>query len=365
MKQQTITESGTTIKKSKNVFYNSLMELNRSISIALLKAVNKKNMIVCLPMAATGIRAIRMLKELPKSAIKEIHINDIDKIAVKNIKENLKLNKLTARDKRIKLTNKDGRLLMLEQGGYDYIDIDPFGSPNTMLDIAILKLARGGIFAVTATDTGALAGTHVRAGLRKYWAKGMKNELMHELGLRMLIRRVQLTGADHEKALFPIYAFATQHYYRVFFICKKGRKLADEVVKEHAYLLYCKKCLSRQFNKINHAVCCKNIPMQWAGPLWTGQLWDRQLAEKIYKSLQNDLTYKIKLESEIKDSLLFYDLHKISKYYRFPPPKTEDALGRLKQKKVKAALTHFSDKGIRTNIKIKQFVNIIKKPSKK
>jgi tRNA (guanine26-N2/guanine27-N2)-dimethyltransferase len=359
-----ISEADTKIAVSKNVFYNKQMKLNRDISIALLKAINKKNMVVCLPMAATGVRAIRMLKELPKTAIKEMHVNDIDKTAVKNIKQNLKLNKLE-KDKRIKLSNKDGRLLMLEQGGYDYIDIDPFGSPNTMLDSAILKLARGGFLAVTATDTSALAGTHMRAGLRKYWAKGLKNELMHELGLRMLIRRVQLTGADHEKALFPIYAFATDHYYRVFFICKKGRKLADEVVKEHAHLLYCKKCLSRQFNKINHAICCKNIPMQWAGPMWTGQLWDKDLAAKIYKLLSNQITHRIRQESEIKDSLLFYDLHKIAKYYRLPPPKTEDSLIKLKQDKVKAAPTHFSDTGIRTNVKIKQFVNIIKKKTKK
>ena len=360
MKQQTISEADTKITVSKNVFYNKQMKLNRDISIALLKATEKKKMTVCLPMAATGVRAIRMLKELPKTTIKEMHVNDIDKIAVKNIKENLKLNKLE-KDKRIKLTNKDGRLLMLEEGGYDYIDIDPFGSPNTMLDSAILKLAREGILAVTATDTGALTGTYVKAGLRKYWAKGLRNELMHEIGLRILIRRVQLIGADHEKALFPIYAFAANHYYRIFFICRKGRKLADEIVKEHSYLLYCNKCLSRQFSKINNSNCCKNIPMQWAGPMWTGQLWDKDLAADIYKLLPNDLTHRIRQESEIKDSLLFYDLHKISKHYKFPPPKTEDTLLKLKQKKVKASPTHLSDTGIRTNIKIKKFFNLIKK----
>jgi len=142
---------------------------------------------------------------------------------------------------------------------------------------------------------------------------------------------------------------------------RKGRKLADEVIKEQSYLLYCKKCLSRHYDKINSSNCCEKIPMQWAGPMWTGQLWDSQLAENIYSVLQNDLTHKIKLESDIKDSLLFYDLHKISKYYSFSPPKTEKALGKLKKNKVNASPTHFTDTGIRTNIKIKQFVNLIKK----
>ncbi|MCU0373510.1 MAG: ATP-binding protein, partial [Ignavibacteria bacterium] len=42
--------------------------------------------------------------------------------------------------------------------GFDYIDIDPFGSPCPFLDAAIKRLSRGGILAVTATDTSALAG---------------------------------------------------------------------------------------------------------------------------------------------------------------------------------------------------------------
>ena len=38
-------------------------------------------------------------------------------------------------------------------GYFDYIDIDPFGSPNPFLAAAIGRITRNGIVAVTATDT--------------------------------------------------------------------------------------------------------------------------------------------------------------------------------------------------------------------
>ena len=69
--------------------------------------------------------------------------------------------------------------------GFDYIDVDPFGSPNPFLDAAIKRIARDGILAVTATDTAPLCGTYTNACRRKYWAVPLRNELMHEIGIRI------------------------------------------------------------------------------------------------------------------------------------------------------------------------------------
>ena len=64
---------------------------------------------------------------------------------------------------------------------------------------------------------------------------------MHETGIRILIRKVQLIGAQFEKALTPIFSFYADHYYRVFFKCEKGKKKADEIVKQHQIMKYEKK----------------------------------------------------------------------------------------------------------------------------
>ena len=224
------------VSKKLPVFYNPLMELNRALSIKILNALNKKDMQIALPLAGTGVRGVRFLIELKKSLIKAISFNDINKEAVKIIKKNLALNsrsisQITKTNNRIIISNKDANLFLLESFGFDYIDIDPFGSPNIFLNNSIIRLSRDGVLAVTATDTGALSGTFSDACKRKYWATPQRNETMHENGIRILIRKVQLIGADHEKALLPIYSYSKDHYFRIFFKCEKGRHKVDEILK--------------------------------------------------------------------------------------------------------------------------------------
>src|SRR3989338_1131815 len=79
------------ISKEMVVFYNPAMILNRDISVLLLDSINKKNLQIADPLAATGIRSIRFLRELGKNKIKKIYINDYGKEAIKLIKQNLTL----------------------------------------------------------------------------------------------------------------------------------------------------------------------------------------------------------------------------------------------------------------------------------
>ena len=104
------------------------------------------------------------------------------------------------------LSEDDANLFLLKSSGFDYIDIDPFGSPNPFLENAVVRLSREGILAVTATDTSGFTGTYPKATKRKYDSRPIKNEIMHETGIRILIRAVQLFGSRHDKALIPIYS---------------------------------------------------------------------------------------------------------------------------------------------------------------
>jgi len=106
------------ISRELPVFYNPVMEFNRTVSVLLFKAYGRK-MQIGLPLGGSGVRAVRFLKEVPKSLIKEVWINDIDKEAVKIIKANLKMNKVKA-----KVFNKDANMFMLESQGFDYVDIE-------------------------------------------------------------------------------------------------------------------------------------------------------------------------------------------------------------------------------------------------
>ncbi len=344
------------VSKRLAVFYNPVMKLNRDVSILILNSLGKKAMQIADPLAGSGIRAIRFLLELRRGIIENISINDLSENAVRNISQNLRLNKVKADKSRIKLSNEDANLFLLKSTGFDYIDIDPFGSPCPFLDAAVKRISREGILAVTATDTAALAGSSKTACLRKYWAIPLRNEFMHETGMRILIRRVQLIGAGHEKALIPIFSYTDEHYYRVFFRCEKGKQRGDEVLKSHKFLIYNNKTMERRivddvFNKENN----KEKDWAYAGPIWVGRLWDKKLVQRMLGNCdkKNRKLYSllsiISEESQV-ETVGFYDLHKLAKAVGKEIPPIEKIL-----KKSLIARTHFLGWGIRTNDDISRF----------
>ncbi len=358
------------ISKKLPVFYNPVMKLNRDVSVLLLNSVEKDDMQLALPLAATGIRGIRFLLELKKSKIKTISFNDKSDEAVKLIKSNLRLNKIKPKDK-IKIFNLDANEFLLNSKGFDYIDIDPFGSPNFLLDSAVKRIARNGILAVTATDTAALCGSSKNACLRKYWSEALKNEFCHEIGLRILIKKVQQIASQHDKALIPIFSYSREHYFRIFFGCEKGKKKADEIMKKHGYVVYCNKCLFREtvntiFNNEKCPFC--NSKLDSAGKLWLGQLWDKKIvvsmnkeAKKIKDKELIKLMQIITDESKI-NSVGFYDIAKVVKHNKLKyVPKKELLIKEIKKAGFKAAETHIRPNSIRSDITLKELVKIIRK----
>ena len=332
------------ISRDLPVFYNPAMKLNRDISILLLQQFPPMN--ICDLLAGTGIRAIRMAEELKH---KSIAANDNNKKAVDLIKKNMGCNKV-----KFKVYNEDANLFLLSSKGFDYIDVDPFGSSNPFLDAAIKRVSRDGILAVTNTDTAALTGTYQKTCIRKYWAVPKRDYMMHETGLRILIRKVQLIGMQYEKALIPVFSYYKDHYLRVFLRCIKGKKECDKVARQHGI-----------FNG--------------AGPLWIGELWDKNLANKIYLAItkkskgnkkntnkdyyDNELLKFLKIikeESKI-NALGFYDMHEAAKEKKLKVlMKKEDLIKKIRNKGNMAAPTHFSGTGIRTDIGYKGFSALIK-----
>lgn len=335
------------ISKEMGVFYNPAMRLNRDISVLLLNSIDKNGLQIADILAASGVRSIRFLKELNKNKIKNISINDINKNAVKSIKENLALNKIKYKsNKKIKIFNEDANLFLLNSSGFDYIDIDPFGTPSLFLDSACKRVSRGGILAVTATDTSALCGTFPLACIRKYWALPKRDAVMHETGLRILIRKIQLVAAQYDNALTPIFSYFKEHYMRTFLMNEKGKTKADEILKLHG-----------NFNG--------------AGPMWLGRLWEHKLVDSMYSNVikekalnkNNDLIKFLRTlaeESKI-DSAGFYDLNDICKKSSIKSLQKKEI---IKDKIIRLGYnvsdTHFKGEGIRSNIPLNGLIRILK-----
>ncbi len=329
------------VSSKMETFYNPQMTSNRNISILLLNSLSNKNMRLALPLAGSGIRGFRYLKELKKDKIKELHLNDHKENYLDSLKGTIELNKLTG--EKLYVHNQEASLFLLNQQGFDYIDIDPFGSPNPFLAAAVARINRKGILAVTSTDTAALTGTYFKATKRKYWAKPLKNYLMHELGLRILIRKVQLQGIQFNKALIPVLAYYKDHYYRVYFVSANSKEESYNIAKQHQYFLYCKKCLDFKSSEFNKEKCSCGNSFQYSGPLWVGKLFNKKLLAKMLKDNKFKEEQKfLKILEKEKDVLGFYDLHVLAKNSKQNSLKLEETI-----KKTRGSRTHFSCTGFK------------------
>lgn len=327
------------ISKKLPVFYNPVMKTNRDLSIAVIRAWEKEQLQIADVFAATGVRSIRFLKELPKKKIKNISMNDYNKNAIRHMKENLKRNKLD-KDKRMMVTNDEADIFLLESTGFDYIDIDPFGTPVPFLDAACKRLSRDSILAVTATDTSALAGAVPKACRRKYDAFPIRCPIMHEIGLRILIRKCQVIAAQYDKALTPLLSYFKDHYMRIFFHCKKGRSRADAILQQQGIIEYEE----------------KNV-----GPIWKGTLSNAEFIQKMETEQEESAAFLelIKKEAAIQ-TVGFYDIHAFCKKYHLAIPRTAALMDAIKKAGFLVARTHFSDVGIRTTIGEEELIQIIK-----
>ncbi len=339
------------VSKEMPVFYNPVMAINRDISVALLASLGRKGLRVADPLCASGIRAARFSKELPRGMIASIALNDGNPEAIKLARANMRANASAGID--ISFSAGEGSKALLDGGMLDYIDIDPFGSPNPFLDAAAKRIGRKGIIAITATDTAALCGTAPPACRRKYWAEPLHGALMNEAAVRILVRKSQLVGAQYEKALMPIFCHATGHYIRIYMQHQGGRSAVDSIIKRHAHLHWCPSCMTQKYSKNAEENCCGR--MRSGGPLWSGQLWDEALARRM-----GDAGEKLSLAQESrkllgiigKEATVQGLLHVIPAFGRalhasIPP--TQSILEGLRRQGYSAELSHLAEAGIRSD----------------
>lgn len=320
------------VSKKLPVFYNPVMELNRSVSIEVLRRAFSSPVRIALPLAGTGIRGLRFLAEC-NEYVGLLAMNDHSPGFAEAFRGRLELNGL---DGPVKCSENDANVFLLSSEGFDYIDVDPFGTPNPFLDAAVQRIAREGILAVTATDTSALAGTYLGPCRRKYWAEPLRNWLKHYVGLAILVRKVQLIGAQYEKALYPVFSYSKDHYYRVFFRCVKGKKIVDDVLKKHQFLIYDKARLSYRFSPSN---ACGDGEV-FAGPLFSGDLWADGF---------RDIGLVKWLDEESSASGHYIDLHEVCKMLAVSVPRYEMLRERLKSSGYAFSRSHLGDSLIRTD----------------
>jgi len=357
------------------VFYNPVMELNRDIAVLALQAYQKlvnREISVCEPLASCGIRGIRFAKEV--KGIQKVLINDINEKASQLARYNVQMNRLS---KRVTVKNRDANFLLAHYGAprkrFDAIDIDPFGSPVPYVDSAIRAIRNGGLLALTATDMAPLCGVHPRACIRKYGGKPLRTEYCHELAVRLLTGCLAVTAAKQDIGINVVFSHSTNHYIRIYVTTKYGAKKADESIKNTGYILHCFKCFHREtLNKpllfAESGKCSEcGSKMNVAGPLWLAKIVDRKFCELMGEELrQRDFRFKGRIgkilaliTGEIEAPATYYVVDKLCDALNIPVPSVKRLVDALKKENFQAFLTHFNQKGIKSNVpamKIRQIL---------
>lgn len=354
------------------VFYNPVMELNRDLAVLSLSAFQKlvkRELRICEPLTGCGIRGIRIAKEV--DYVKKVILNDINEKAVMLVKANVVKNKLSDS---ISVENLDANILLSRYGvpkkRFDYVDIDPFGSPIPFIDNALRATRNNGLIALTATDLAPLCGVHPKACLRKYGGKPLRTEYSHELALRLLAGALVKSAAKYDIGIKVLFSQSSEHYIRLYSQIDYGAKKADKSLKELGFIYHCFNCFHREVDK--HRVYKEQCPecggkMNFAGPLWIGKIHDEEFVvlmekESRSKSLRHnrrirDLISLAKMEA--KAPIAYYRVDRICDRYNLPNPSVRSVIKKLKNLGNPAVRTHFSTCGIKSPVSAKTITELI------
>lgn len=346
------------LTKKNIVFFNPQMEISRDISVAVANLVKPKHF--CDALSGSGARGVRMAHEVGCKTT----ANDANPRAFDLIRRNAELNSVS-----VEIKNLDANLL-LSQERFDFIDIDPFGSPVGFIDSAARSIHNNGVLAVTATDTSALCGTYPLACRRKYDAVSLRTDYYNELGLRILIGYIARALSKYDFCIEPLFSHCTRHYFRVYVRVRRSSKAANKQLGCIKYIQHCFRCMYRGFTGLEDMrhFCECGSPLRTAGQLWVSCFSDpgfcrrleRQLIGEGFRTLDESLKLVSRVGGEQQVCLPYYDMHKVSGRLKSPAPPLLELMDRLLGNGFRATRTHFSGVGVRTDAQVSEVYEVLR-----
>ncbi|HIH96277.1 MAG TPA: tRNA (guanine(10)-N(2))-dimethyltransferase [Thermoplasmata archaeon] len=338
--------------KRKIIFYNPAMEFNRDLSILLLQvliAKEKRRLRILDGLAGSGARGVRIAKEVEGEF--EVFVNDRNEEAWGVIKKNIALNRVSNAFPLNKNLNQ-----LLNEEKFDYIDIDPFGSPVGFVDNAFWGARREAVMGITATDLAVLCGRYPKACLRRYGAQPLRCSSMHELGLRILIGFIARSAMKYDLGIKLLLSYFEGHHFRTYFRIEKGVKKANNNLENLGWIEKLEE--GYEVHKEPTGINSK----RHAGPLWTGKIRDQELVEMMLEALPSkSLKTKNKIERMLKLFLeenevstpFFYRTDELASLFHCSAPPLGRTIISIRERGYRASRTHFNPTGIKTDAPLK------------
>ncbi len=280
---------GPADRAHRSAFHNPAMADCRTRSVLLMDYMldnewfNKPKIHTIDALCATGSRINRWLTELPPQKAERLQIvgADLDDEALEFARQNCP---------DVEFLNEDSRQVLLSSG-WQWVDIDPFGSPVPFLDSAMQSSARRAVMEITATDTAALTGSSASACLRRYGAKIRTDEMAHDSALRLLMATVARTAAQHDRCIIPLMSTWDSHHIRVSVKVHRSIQAANVLEEQLGWRVASptpeelkvatEAGLHPQGDAPNQPFCLlpyshpiRRDDKRISGPLWTGPLFD-------------------------------------------------------------------------------------------
>ena len=332
------------------VFYNPRQELNRDLTVALLRAYRDREPraeTYLDAMAASGIRGLRAAADGW-----DVTCCDTDPEAVALARENLA-------DHDARVIHGGANSVMHGEAPFDVIDVDPYGTPMPFADAAFAS-ARD-LVCVTATDTAPLCGAHLESGIRSYSAVPRNTEYHAEMGVRILLSALARSGARFDVGITPLVTYARSHYVRTVLELTHKPTAADAAIAELGHIAHCEDCLYREAGEGLIADASDSCPncgggqLLVAGPVWLGPAHDQGFIEVV----RGEITDSFGTAAELDDLLAalaaeleeptHYDQHKLCKQWGQPATAMDEFLERLREAGFEATPAHYGGTTFKTD----------------
>lgn len=104
----------------------------------------------------------------------------------------------------------------MDEGPFDFVDLDPYGSPLPFLGAALSACTASAVLAVTATDLRVLGGADAPTAVVRYGGRPPRGRLGPEGGLRVLLAAVDRAARAGGRSVTPLLAYVGDHHLRVY-----------------------------------------------------------------------------------------------------------------------------------------------------
>ena len=345
------------------VFFNPAARLNRDVTVAITDGTEGGSF--CDSMAGTGARGIRVAREA--KGVREVTMVDFNRAALGMAKKAAALNRVAGK---CEFAEAETSSFLFSRYGrekrFDYVDVDPFGTPIGQLQAALRATADGGILSVTATDTAVLCGVYPEVARRRYGGTSLNNQFNHETAIRLLAGAVARIGASIDIGTRPLASHSTRHYVRLYIRVFVGASQADGALEEIGHVVWCPACGEARESGEEVTTCqACGKKAKPAGPLWVGGLTEPGVLRSAERSaLKKGLSEAAKVLRSQFGSDDFppwsFSLERISSLLGVVTAPEGRVRARLKELGFSSMRTPYEKTGIKTDADYKQVVDTVK-----